>query len=49
MTENEREAFEERAGICEFDGGLSRREAEREARLMIAEMRRLATLRRELG
>lgn len=29
ITENEREAFEERAAIMEFDGGLSRAEAER--------------------
>ena len=31
MTEAEREAYEERAAIMEFDGGLSRRDAEREA------------------
>ena len=29
--ENLKEAFEERAAIMEFDGGLSRREAERQA------------------
>jgi len=29
--EAEREAFEERAAIFEFDGGLPRREAERQA------------------
>ena len=29
---NTRELFEERAGIREYDGGLSRREAESEAR-----------------
>jgi hypothetical protein len=28
LTEGEREVFEERAGILEFDGGLSREEAE---------------------
>ena len=28
MTENEREAFEERAAIAEFDGGMTRDEAE---------------------
>lgn len=28
MTEDEQEAFEERAGIAEFDGGMSREEAE---------------------
>ena len=32
MTDAEREAFEERAAIMEYDGGLSRRDAEREAR-----------------
>ena len=31
MTEAEREDYEERAGIMEYDGGLSREEAEREA------------------
>lgn len=29
MTTNEKEAFEERAGIMEFDGGLSKKDAER--------------------
>ncbi len=29
--EEDREAFEERAGICEYDGGLPRDAAEREA------------------
>lgn len=28
LTEDEQEAFEERAGIAEFDGGLAREEAE---------------------
>lgn len=28
LTEDEQEAFEERAGIAEFDGGMSREEAE---------------------
>jgi hypothetical protein len=32
LDENLRELFEERAGIREYDGGLSRREAETEAR-----------------
>ena len=34
MLQNEalREAYEERAAIMEYDGGLSREEAEREAR-----------------
>lgn len=31
MTETEREAYEERAAIMEYDGGLSRRDAEHEA------------------
>ena len=31
MTPSEREEFEERAAIMEFDGGLSREDAEREA------------------
>jgi len=33
--ENRREAFEERAAILEFDAGLSRAEAEREAAKMV--------------
>ena len=32
LDANTRELFEERAGIREYDGGLSRREAESEAR-----------------
>ncbi len=32
MTEAQREQFEERAAILEFDAGLSRAEAERRAR-----------------
>lgn len=32
LDDNMRELFEERAGIREHDGGLSRREAETEAR-----------------
>jgi len=31
LTEEERELFEEKAGIMELDGGLSREEAELEA------------------
>ena len=31
MTDYDREAYEERAAILEFDAGLSRTEAEREA------------------
>jgi len=29
MTDDERYRYEERAAICEFDGGLTREEAER--------------------
>ena len=35
MTEAQREQFEERAAILEFDAGLSRAEAERRAREMM--------------
>lgn len=31
MTDTEQELFEERAAIMEFDGGMSREEAERKA------------------
>lgn len=31
LTEDERERFEERAAIMEFDGGMSREDAERSA------------------
>ena len=41
MTDDEREAYEERAGICEFHGELSREGAERVAREAI-ERRRAA-------
>lgn len=33
MTDDEREFFEERAGIREYEGGMSRRDAERAARV----------------
>ena len=36
-----REAFEERAAIMEFDGGLSRDEAEREAWALVSKLYRL--------
>lgn len=36
-----REAFEERAAIMEFNGGLSREEAEREAWALVSEQLRL--------
>ena len=35
MTEAQREQFEERAAILEFDAGLSRDEAEKRAREMM--------------
>lgn len=35
-----REAFDERAGIMEFDGGMSRSDAEAAARILIANARR---------
>jgi len=31
LTENERDAYEERSAIYEFDANMSRREAERKA------------------
>jgi hypothetical protein len=31
MTDDDREAYEERAAILEFDAGMSRQEAEQEA------------------
>jgi len=36
-----REAYEERAAIMEFDGGLSRDEAEREAWTLVSKRYRL--------
>ena len=36
-----REAYEERAAIMEFDGGLSREEAEREAWALVSKLYRL--------
>lgn len=39
-TADEREEFEERAAICEFDGVLSRAEAEHAAYELIAARRR---------
>jgi hypothetical protein len=36
-----REAFEERAAIMEFDGGLSREDAERAAWALVLKPRRL--------
>lgn len=36
LTEDEKECFEERAAIMEFDGGMSREEAEREAVKLIS-------------
>jgi hypothetical protein len=41
LPESVREAYEERAAIMEFDGGLSRDEAEREARGLVSKHYRL--------
>ncbi|ADE14149.1 hypothetical protein Nhal_0976 [Nitrosococcus halophilus Nc 4] len=35
ITEDDKEFFEERAAIMEYEGGLSREEAEREARKLM--------------
>jgi hypothetical protein len=40
-SESVREAYEERAAIMEFDGGLSRDEAEREAWALVTKRYRL--------
>lgn len=39
MTDIYRELFEERAAIMEFDGGMSREEAERKAGEIVKRMR----------
>lgn len=36
MTDDQREAYEERAGILEFEAGMSRADAERMAALDVA-------------
>ena len=41
LTDNERDMYEERAAIYEYDAGLSRREAERKALDDIEKKRRL--------
>lgn len=41
LTENERDAYEERSAIYEYDAGLSRREAEHKALADIEKKRRL--------
>ncbi|OPY83267.1 MAG: hypothetical protein A4E65_00652 [Syntrophorhabdus sp. PtaU1.Bin153] len=41
LTENERDAYEERAAIYEFDANMSRREADRKAMQDIEKKRRL--------
>lgn len=41
LTENERDAFEERAAIYEFDANMTRWEAERRATQDIEKRRRL--------
>jgi hypothetical protein len=40
-TASERDEFEERAAIMEFDGGMSRDEAERHAGTLVLKRRRL--------
>jgi hypothetical protein len=35
VTDDQREAYEERAGILEFDAGMAREEAERAAMAMV--------------
>lgn len=35
MSDDEREAYEERAGILEFDAGMSRQDAEKMAAKMV--------------
>lgn len=39
MTEDEKDYFEERAAIMEFDGGLSREQAERAAMKLLERKR----------
>ena len=39
INENEREHYEERAAIMEYDGGLSRANAELQARLAVMKAR----------
>lgn len=39
LTDYEREVYEERAAIMEFDGGLARPDAEREALCQVMERR----------
>jgi len=41
LEQSVREEFEERATIMEFDGGLSRDEAEREAWALVSKLYRL--------
>lgn len=38
MTESQREWFEERAAIMEYDGGLTRAEAEKAARALLMKL-----------
>jgi len=40
VTDDEREAYEERAAILEFDAGMSREDAERLAAKMVGDVRR---------
>ena len=41
LTENERDAYEERAGILEFDANLTQYEAERRAMKAVMDRRKL--------
>jgi hypothetical protein len=41
LTENERDAYEERAAIIEFDGNVPRREAERRAMKAVMDKRKI--------
>jgi len=41
LTENERDAYEERAAILEYDANLSRYEAERRAMKAVMDRRKL--------
>lgn len=47
LTKDERFTFEERAAILEYDGGLTREEAELQARQLVAEKYGTKMQRRE--
>ena len=40
LNEYEQDSFEERAAMMQYDGGLSREEAEREAMILILQQRK---------